>query len=341
MAVADPYLDAFRYDLAAVIGCPVRDVGMLPDEDHLESGGYHCGLNDLVSIGRFHFPRTANIGSSTEDYSARQERDRRAIDQRAAAVDTPDDWPNGGRAAWIRWNNMIVAQLQAGDPALAALRGINFTPDGELRRRYDTLHAEAGVIPSTDTVRWHTHLEFWRDLLGSVACRRALARLLQLARAAIEGRPVPPEGEDEMGATYIGGVIDEWDPEVLSPQTTNVPVGIVRGGAADPRPGWLDIVNDTFGVPYALRVMASTGYGGFQAVKMNLVKPEAGTVYDGGLLVLKSGWRAWVELPKDTVLLSIARQGIGANGVPMWPSREFPAYRGSLGFAIERGAVGA
>ncbi|WP_238013461.1 hypothetical protein KZZ52_23985 [Dactylosporangium sp. AC04546] len=190
MAVKSPDLDQFRRDAAAITGNPVADFGMLPDQDHLEGGGYHCGLTDLVRIGRFHPPRTANVGSSREDYSARQARDRNAIDDRSAAVDGPDNWPRGGRAAWIRHNNMIVAQMQARDPELGALRAVNFTPDGKVKRRYDSLHPEAGVIASTDTVLWHTHYEFWRDTLATPLMQRTLKRLLQIMRAAVANVPL-------------------------------------------------------------------------------------------------------------------------------------------------------
>jgi hypothetical protein len=160
MAVADPDLDRFRHDLASAIGVSVSEVGMLPDESHKKGGGYHCGRKDLISIGKFHPPAAAHVGSSTEDYSARQLGDRNALTDTCCAVDEPDGWGNGGNTAWIRANNMILSQMQAGDPALGALRAMNFTPDGKVRRRYDTNSPSAGVIVSTDTVLWHTHWEF-------------------------------------------------------------------------------------------------------------------------------------------------------------------------------------
>src|SRR4051812_21679588 len=254
MAVADPDLDRFRHDLAAIIGVPVSDVGMLPDEEHLEGGGYHCGRRDLLSIGKLHLPAVAHVGSGTEDYSVRQLRDRNAVDDRASAVDEPDGWGNGGNAAWIRSNNMILAGMQQADPALAALRGMNFTPDGKVKRRFDTNSRSAGVIASTDTVLWHTHWEFWRDTLGTPVLRRTLARLLTITRAAIGGQP-PPAGndeEDERGASFGPITIErEGIPSLTIPP--------VLGGIADPRRVWINFCNATSDAQYSLRVFYSTG----------------------------------------------------------------------------------
>lgn len=326
MAVAHPDLDGFRHDLAELIGVPVSEVGMLPDQSHLQGGGYHCGRRDLISIGKFHTPELAHIGSATEDYSARQLRDRNALSDYACAVDEPDGWDNGGNAAWIKANNMILAQMQAGDPALAALRAMNFTPDGKVRRRYDTNSRGAGVIASTDTVLWHTHWEFWRDTLGTPGLRRTLARLLVITRAAIQGRPVPPEGEDEddMGASF--GPIDV-QPEG---RITSLTIPPVRAGAADPRAAWLNFHNDT-GQDYGLRIWYNSAdeFEGFA--------PLPGT--SGGLLKLRSGQRWSQELPEGTSCLSVLRQAIDEHGNVVSPTADLHAFAGHLTLAIERGPV--
>jgi len=315
MAVADPDLDQFRYDLAELIGVPVREVGMLPDRDHLEGGGYHCGRKDLISIGRYHPPAAANVGSGLEDYSARQLRDRLALDDRAAAVDEPDGWGNGGNTAWIRSNNMILAQMQKADPALAALRAMNFTPDGFLKRRYDTLHPEAGVIPSLDTVRWHTHWEFWRNTLGTAVLRRTLNRLLVIIRAAIEGRPVPPEDEeDDVGASF--GPI-----EIKQEGITSLTIPPVEAGTADPRPAWINFCNATGDKPYRVRVWYSTG-------SPNVWAPLAGDGWLNGERTIQGGERVSVQLPKGVGGLDVRRRAIDGF-----------VYPGHLTLAIERGAV--
>jgi hypothetical protein len=339
MAVADPDLDRFRHDFAAIVGVPVSDVGMLPDADHLAGGGYHCGRKDLISIGKFHPPPASRVGSSSEDYSARQLRDRNALDDRAAAVDIPDGWGNGGNTAWIAFNNMVLAEMQRASPALAALRGMNFTPDGKVKRRYDTNSRAAGVIVSTDTVLWHTHLEFWRDMLGTAVLRQALNRLLALARAAVAGKPAPPEGEDDddMGATQWDIPIPPWNPDGVKYQVKNINSGIVNGGAADKRLAWLGVCNDTLGEDYAIRVFTGTGNGGFS--ELELKGDAKGVQYlGGGLHIIKSGYRASAILPDNTVDVSIARQAI-VDGKVVWPTAEHPPYQGDLNCSAERGAV--
>lgn len=168
-----------REQFMAITGLSGNDVGALPDPTHKSGGGYHCGCQDIIDLGRW-----ATAGSSQADYSVRQARDRIGANQ-CSAHDVGDDWPNGGRAAWIRWNNLLVARMIAGDPALSALRAVNFTPNGTDRRRYDTKNPGAGIIPSTDSVTIHTHLEYWRDTVGTPARKATLDRIAQLMQQAI------------------------------------------------------------------------------------------------------------------------------------------------------------
>jgi hypothetical protein len=183
---------------------------MLPDQSHLDGGGYHCGSADVKAIGKYHGPASANVGSSTEDYSVRQLKDRQYVDFElshgsnfASAVDFPDGWGNGGNAAWIRWNNYVVADLRADPDRIPGLRGINFTPDGATKKRYDTNNPSQGIIPSTDTVLWHTHLEWWR---WSVMSRMAgFLRLLSLMDDAIANRPARAPSGAISAASTSGG----------------------------------------------------------------------------------------------------------------------------------------
>jgi hypothetical protein len=186
-------LPSFRERLAAKIGIPVGDIGVLPDQSHLSGGGYHCGPLDIKNIGKLHLPVTSFVGSSTEDYSVRQARDRNYAgfelshgSNFASAMDVGDGW-RAGNAAWIRWNNYILADLRANPARIPGLRAFNFTPDGSVKRRYDTNNPSQGVVSSTDTVLWHTHLEWWRD---SILRREAgFQRMLDLADDAIANRP--------------------------------------------------------------------------------------------------------------------------------------------------------
>jgi hypothetical protein len=176
-----------RAQLAAQTGVRATDIGIVADESHLSSGGYHCGGQDLRRIN----------GVRRDDYSIRQPRDRAYYNfeishgsNYSSALDMADDWPRGGRAAWIRFNNLLRAQLGASDPTLAAVRGINYTPNGSTKRRFDTLtHQESST---TDTVTWHTHIEWWRDTIQTGPRRQSINRIVQIAIAARDNTPLGP-----------------------------------------------------------------------------------------------------------------------------------------------------
>lgn len=202
MATVPSDLVQHRRDVLATTGLSGNAVGIAPDLSHLDTGGYHCGRRDCAAIGRFTPPATAHVGSRTQDYSLRLLRDRTVDSNDASAMDIGSDWPRGGRAAWLRFNRLIVADLRAGNPALAAVRAVNVTLDGTTRLRFDREH---GWVQETskDTVRTHTHVEYYRDTVG----RRQIAfdRITQLMRAAIGGaQPAPtpapaPEDDDMTG----------------------------------------------------------------------------------------------------------------------------------------------
>lgn len=187
MSTIAPDVDAHLDKMAVITGNPRENFGSQADESHLTSGGYHCGGLDLKRIN----------GVGRDDYSIRQPRDRAFYNWEithgsnlASAIDYDDDWRNGGRAAWIRFNNLLRKQLGSKDPALAALRGINYTPDGTTKRRFDCLTGRE--TSTTDTVTWHTHEELWRDTVGKEVRAVTFARIEQIARAAITNTALPP-----------------------------------------------------------------------------------------------------------------------------------------------------
>lgn len=188
-------IDDIRHAMAVETGSPLADIGSLPDASHKSSGGYHCGAFDLRAINA--------IGNN--DYSIRQPRDRNryyadltAGRNQSSAIDYPNSWPKGGDAAWIRFNVLLRHQLGARDPALAAIRGINYTPNGATKRRFDCLTMTE--TSTTDTVLWHTHIEFWRDFVGDIHRRWAKDRLAAIARAAVTNTPL-----DAVSAGPTGG----------------------------------------------------------------------------------------------------------------------------------------
>lgn len=305
-------LASHRERMMAKTGLRGDAYGVAPNESHKAGGGYHCGVKDCQNIGKFHPPVTSHIGSSTEDYSVRQLRDRGVGGNAASAEDIGGNWPRGGKAAWLRFNNVLVGLLRAGDRSLRAVREVNFTPNGTARKRWDALHPEDGIINSTDTAETHTHIGFWRDTDGTPARAEAFARIEQIAEAAIENRLVAAtdtEEEEEMGASF--GPI-----EINASGETSLTLPPVEAGIADPRQAWVNFCNDTNGAEYGLRVWYTTGNGAYTALPG----------WTNGEKVLKSGVRESVQLPKGTCGLTVSRTAS-------------MAYAGHLTLAIERGPV--
>lgn len=186
MSNAPSDLLGLRTDLLGITGLSGAAIGIAADPRHLGNGGYHCGALDLKRINA--------VGNN--DYSIRQSRDRARYNADVAAgrndadaMDVGDNWPRGGRAAWLRFNNLLRAQLGANDPDLTAVRGINYTPNGTTRRRYDCL--TDGESSSSDTVDSHTHIEWWRDTVGTQARALSIARIKAIAVAAVANTPLP------------------------------------------------------------------------------------------------------------------------------------------------------
>jgi hypothetical protein len=203
MSTIAPDVDSHLDRMAALTGNPRDNFGSAADSNHLTSGGYHCGAADLKRINAV----------ARDDYSIRQPRDRAFYNWElahasdlAAAIDYDDDWHNGGRAAWLRFNNMLRRQLGAKDPALAAVRGINYSPDGTAKRRFDCLTDKE--TSTTDTVTWHTHLEWWRDTAGQASRARAIKRIEQITVAAIHNTPLPVETPAAAAKPQEGGTLN-------------------------------------------------------------------------------------------------------------------------------------
>jgi hypothetical protein len=221
----------FRRQVMAETGlADPADIGIVGDGAHARTGGYHEGHDVLVAIGRYH-PGAQYVGSSVEDYSCRLGRDRAGLTDSASALDIGAQWPRGGRLAWLRFNNSLVRTLQAGDPALAAIRAVNYSPDGTSRHRIDRQYGFNVIEDSTDSVDVHTHIEWYRDTEGNR--QTSLDRLVALVRAARDNT-TPTAGKDpemmliarEKGSPngYIGdGVTRRWirSPEDLT-NTQNV-----------------------------------------------------------------------------------------------------------------------
>lgn len=181
MTNAPSDLLAFRTTVRGKTGLTAVETGIVGDGAHQRTGGYHEGKGVLASIGRYH--PNYGAGDTREDYSARLARDRAGLSEDASAMDISDSWPRGGRAAWLRFNNLLVADLVSGNPALAPIRALNYTPDGDARKRRDRQYGFAQIQDTTDSVTIHTHIEWYRDTAGQRGA--SFARLAQLIDAAI------------------------------------------------------------------------------------------------------------------------------------------------------------
>jgi hypothetical protein len=225
-------LKAFRTDVMAECGFTnPGEVGITGDPAHARRGGYHISGNDIRAAGRF-----------DSDFSTKRTRDHFLPNPFASAVDIGDDWPRGGRAAWLRFNNNVLYEMIHHPGVLTTVRAINCSTDGSNKKRYDKANASQGVINSTDTVTIHTHLEFWRDTNGTAARAADLDRLIAHIRTARDGTPLDDgastEGDDMFlrtpnGSIYLaagGKTVSvsgaEWGS--VSPQTfVNVPQSLV------------------------------------------------------------------------------------------------------------------
>jgi hypothetical protein len=169
-------------------GLTAVEVGIVGDAAH-GGRGYHEGRTDLTRAGVIN-----------TDYSVRLARDRAGLTESASAMDIGANWRTGGRAAWLRFNALFVADLHANNPALAAVRATNYSPDGTARRRTDR---EAGwsVVSSSDVVDIHTHIEWYRDTEGRR--QASLDRIDALIAAAIANQPAS-KGTDMLEDSPFG-----------------------------------------------------------------------------------------------------------------------------------------
>lgn len=217
----------------------------------------------------------------------------------------------------------MIRDKDAGLPGTEWVKYLNWTDEGD-NCWHVAWQPTKTVTRSTD--KGHLHVSGRGDWVGQLPAHWDPA-----ARAAGGGT-----GEDDdMGATYMDGQVGE----ATAAAPRNVNVGIVEGGAADPRPAWLSFTNDAPG-DYALRVVWTGGDNNYQPLAFGGGdRKETAPVNDGyNGTIFHKGWRGSVSLPKGCVAISIIRQGI-SGGKPVAPSTSAVAYAGPLGFAIERGAV--
>lgn len=149
MTYADPALVKARNYLIG-LGIPAASIGIVGDESHRSSGGYHVG-NDVLAM----------IGKLNTDYSKRQTEKDRPGSNAAMALDV------GGISAarladFTAW---LIAQCRAGTADSRNIREVigRRSVSGGVTR-YDAL----GIQPDSGTKdhETHTHISYYRDSEG-------------------------------------------------------------------------------------------------------------------------------------------------------------------------------
>lgn len=172
MTYADPALLAARNYLIS-LGIPGDAIGVVGDQSHQSSGGYHVG-NDVLSL----------IGKLDSDYSKRQtERDRPGSNA-AMALDI------GGLTAdeLYRLTKWLIEQVRAGAWDARNVREVigRRSPSGGVTR-FDVL----GIQPDSGSSdhESHTHISYFRDSEGEDKTA--------LLRRYYEPAPVPTPTQKE------------------------------------------------------------------------------------------------------------------------------------------------
>lgn len=225
MTTAPADLITLRSFIMSRTGLSAFSVGIVGDTSHAATGGYHEGKTDLI-----------NAGVYNTDYSVRLPRDRAGLTESASAMDIGYAWPHGGTKAWLAFNNALVSLLHAGDPALSAIRAVNYTPDGSRKFRTDR-EADWSVVNSSDTVDVHTHIEWYRDTEATASRQASIDRIDDLILHALgvqmENLTPPEQAQLHDANSIMWGFVNELEAMVVDSNSNpsapvSVPIPIVK-----------------------------------------------------------------------------------------------------------------
>lgn len=183
MTYAPPSLLRLRTYALDTLGAPEAGVGIVGDARHQH--GYHLGWDLLVKHDGW------------SDYSATTARDRAALRGATRDAACAFDLTTASREH-RRWLVQLVRDLLAGESYLRGLRAVNGSLDGRTAYRWDR---EAGLrrARTDDSHLWHTHLEFYRDVIAaSVDLLPVLTMPLRdvgVFKRPAPARPVATDGE--------------------------------------------------------------------------------------------------------------------------------------------------
>lgn len=132
------------------------NLGIVPDARHRQSGGYHCGRDDLVAAGRL-----------ATDYSTQHPRDRAGLTDAASALDLGK--LRGSLAELQAFSTWLVEQCQAKAPGTEDIREVIWSPDGKVVKRWSGIDRitrdgwPTGTGNGDQSHLWHTHISWFRD----------------------------------------------------------------------------------------------------------------------------------------------------------------------------------
>ncbi len=163
---------------AVAVDLEPEEVGVVGDDEHAATGGYHVGNSALAAVGKL-----------TTDYSKRESSLDRPGTNAASALDIGnfDITVNGRRVTLRTLSLALVAACKTGDPRTSDVREIIYTPDGVTVRRWDRL----GIRTTGDSSHlYHTHISFFRTSEG----RRAQPdNILGLLHTILQGDDMDAE----------------------------------------------------------------------------------------------------------------------------------------------------
>jgi hypothetical protein len=157
MSYAPTVLTELRDYAIHTLGCHADDIGIVGNAAH--TSGYHLGWDRLEA--------QAGWG----DYSARLQRDRTALrgPTRNAACAFDIARTSRDHDLWVR---RLVADCKSGADYTLGIRAIDALMDGQTLRwdRQANWRAE----PADASHRWHTHVEWYRDVIARGASQLAI-----------------------------------------------------------------------------------------------------------------------------------------------------------------------
>lgn len=271
-------------------GLSAVSLGIAGDELHGTSG-YHIG----------------GVFVPNDDYS-QDESPRDNVNTTDASAFDVGNFPR-----LIELSNWLVGRCKQGDPKMRDVREIIYSPDGNVVKRWDRL----GIRSTGDSSHLvHTHVSFFRNSIGFRDDDDNFLGALKVFFGDLTEGGTHPEDDETMSFTESGLVIPVSGRGSFS-------VGIIAGGAADPRPCWIDVWNSLdVGTEYALRMAGFTSAGAYAIT----CGTQLGS--DGYNRKLTHATRGWAQLAPGTVGLEISRIPLAEGLQP---------YQGHLTFALEHG----